>query len=452
MHNLNEPKPSRIRGWLKQSLSIKILSIGLITMLLMIPNSLVKDLIRERNYNQQEVVREVSSKWGKAQNIVGPVLTIPYKTYYENKDGEVKEYTKQSHFLPEFLNINGTINPENRKRGLYNVVLYQTNINCDGWFKQPNFKVFNIEEKDILWDQAFLQVSIPDMSGINDNIILNYGDDTFKMESGIEKINGFQSGVKIPIAIDRDKKELEFRFGLDLNGSHALQFGPIGKETNVQISSSWNSPSFLGAFLPDEHTITEDGFAASWKILDLNRNYPQSWVNEEQNLLQSTFGLKLMQPVDEYAKNTRSAKYALLVITLTFLIFFFFEIINKQKMHPMHYILVGLAISIFYILLLSLSEHIGFNLAYILSAWAVVGLIGIYTTSIVKSRYLVLMLAGILASIFGFIFIILQLEDFALLAGSIGLFVVLAIVMYYSRNIDWNKVGKSEVEVQPEME
>jgi inner membrane protein len=118
----------------------------------------------------------------------------------------------------------------------------------------------------------------------------------------------------------------------------------------------------------------------------------------------------------------------------------------------MHYILVGLAISIFYILLLSLSEHIGFNLAYILSAWAVVGLIGIYTTSIVKSRYLVLMLAGILASIFGFIFIILQLEDFALLAGSIGLFVVLAIVMYYSRNIDWNKVGKSEVEVQPEME
>jgi len=452
MHHLNEPKPSRFRSWFKQSLLIKILSIGFITMLLMIPNSLVQDLIRERNYNQQEVVREVSNKWGKAQDIVGPVLTIPYKTYFENKDGEIKTYTKHSHFLPEFLNINGTVNPESRKRGLYNVVLYQTNIHCDGWFEQPDFKSFNIDDQDILWDQAFLQVSIPDMSGINDNIILNYGDDTFKMESGIEKINGFQSGVKIPIAIDREKKELEFRFGLDLNGSHSLQFGPIGKETNVKISSSWNSPSFLGAFLPDEHTINEDGFTASWKILDLNRNYPQAWVNEEQNLLQSTFGLKLMQPVDEYAKNTRSAKYALLVIALTFLIFFFFEIINKQKMHPMHYIFVGLAISIFYILLLSLSEHIGFNLAYIFSAWAVVGLIGIYTTSIIKSRYLVVMLSGILASIFGFIFIILQLEDFALLAGSIGLFMVLAIVMFYSRNIDWNKVGRNEVKVQPEME
>ena len=442
MNTAKESSLFKVRSWIKQSLFLKIANIGLIIGLLMIQNTLIKDLIKERNYNQKSVISEVSEKWGKEQQIVDPVLTIPYKTYFEDKDGVVHETIKYSHFLPEQLNINGEINPENRSRGIYQVVLYQALINCQGWFKQPNFNKLGIDPKKIMLDQAFLQVSIPDMAGINDKITLEYNQKSYQMEPGIERINGFNSGVKIPVTINTEIQNLEFSFDLNLNGSNALTFGPIGKETIVHLNSSWGSPSFMGSFLPDDHTVNDEGFVASWKVLDLNRNYPQSWINEKQNLLQSSFGLELIQPVDEYAKNFRSAKYALLVISLTFLLFFFFEVVNKQKVHPMHYIFVGLAISIFYILLLSLSEHLGFNKAYFISSWAIIGLVGTYSATILNTKQLALILSGILCAIFGFIFIILQLEDFALLAGSIGLLLVLASVMFYSRNIDWNNVGK----------
>lgn len=163
------------------------------------------------------------------------------------------------------------------------------------------------------------------MAGINDEITLTYDKESYRMEPGIEKINGFNSGVRIPLSINTERQELAFSFDLNINGSSALTFGPIGKETLVQLNSTWGSPSFMGSFLPDDHQVTEDGFTASWKILDLNRNYPQSWADSNQDLLQSSFGLKLMQPVDEYSKNFRSAKYALLVISLTFLLFFFLK-------------------------------------------------------------------------------------------------------------------------------
>ena len=442
MSTTSENFISKFRNWIRQSLYIKIASIGFIIILLMIPNSIIKNLIHERNYRQQEVISEVSNKWGNAQQVIGPVLTIPYKTFYENQDGKKLEIIKHCNFLPEQIEINGEINPESRKRGIYNVVLYQTSINSIGYFKQPDIKKLGISEENVLFDKAFIQISISDMAGINDKIKLTFDNDTYRMESGIKKMNGFNSGVKIPIKLNRISKELKFSFDLNLNGSHFLTFGPVGKETLVNLNSTWGSPSFMGSFLPDDRSISKEGFNASWKILDLNRNYPQSWIGEQQNLLQSSFGVELIQTVDEYSKNLRSAKYALLVISLTFLVFFFFEVINKQKVHPMHYTLIGLSISIFYFLLLSLSEHIGFNLAYLISSTVIVGMIVSYSLSIFDTKFLTIVLLGILSSIMGFIFIILQLEDFALLAGSVGLAIVVASVMYYSRTIDWNNVGK----------
>jgi len=436
----------RFGKWIKQSLFIKLSSIGFIILLLMIPNSIVQDLIRERNYNQENVIHEVSEKWGQQQQIVGPVLTVPYKVTYKGDDDKVYESTEYSHFLPEQLKIEGEVNPEERKRGIYNVVLYQTLLNCKGIFKQPDFTKLGIDKENVYMEHAFLQVSIPDMAGINDKITIEYDNQKYQMEPGIEKINGFQSGVKIPVAIDPDKEDITYNFDLNLNGSKTLTFGPIGKETIVNVNSKWHSPSFMGSFLPDEHTVSDEGFTASWKVLDLNRNYPQSWTKNKQDLLQSAFGLELMQPVDEYTKNFRSAKYALLVICLTFLVFFFFEVLNKQKVHPIHYTFVGLAISIFYFLLLSLSEHIGFNKAYIISSIAIIGLVGAYSTTILETKLLALILSGILTGIIAFIFIILQLEDYALLAGSIGLLLVLASVMYYSRNVDWSNVGRVNAE------
>jgi len=281
----------KFRNYLKQSLYIKIASIGTIILLLMIPNTIIKELIDERNLRQQSVIQEVSSKWGNKQQIVGPVLTVPYKVFNKNSESEIFESLKYSHFLPEYLKINGEINPDERKRGIYNVVLYQTLINCGGWFNQPDYKKLGIAEENLLLDKAFIQISIPDMAGINDKINLKLESKTYQMEPGIEKVNGFNSGVKIPVKIDKQSQEIEFDFDLNLNGSHGLTFGPIGKETVVHLNSKWGSPSFMGSFLPDEHSIGKDGFTASWKVLDLNRNYPQSWTGEQQNLMQSMFGL-----------------------------------------------------------------------------------------------------------------------------------------------------------------
>jgi inner membrane protein len=445
MNTNNESTIDRIRSWFKQSLFIKTISIGFIMLLLMIPNTLIKEIIRERNYSQKDAIQEVSAKWGNEQQIIGPILTVPYKSIHTNADGETFENIKFSHFLPEQLSINANVNPNTRKRGIYNVILYQSNLDCNGSFGKIDLSQFGIQEEHVLWDKAYVVVSIPDMGGINDNIEMTFGEQKARMESGITTMNNIQSGVKMPISLDPTATHHAFNFSLDINGSKSINFAALGKETNVELSSTWASPSFNGAFLPDERQISEAGFTAKWKVLDLNRNYPQAWIGTNQNLKQSTFGLTLIQPVNEYAKNTRSAKYALLVISLTFLLFFFFEVINKQTVHPMHYILIGLAISVFYILLLSLSEHLGFNRAYLISTWATVGLIGAYSTTILSARKLVFILSGILFAIFGFIFVILQLEDFALLAGAIGLFAVLAMVMYFSRNIDWGNVGKGKV-------
>jgi inner membrane protein len=215
-----------------------------------------------------------------------------------------------------------------------------------------------------------------------------------------------------------------------------LKFVPVGKTTDIEISSVWNTPSFTGAFLPDERQINDSGFVAKWNILQLNRNFPQTWVNNKYNIEESAFGVNLLLPVDQYQKSMRSAKYAIMFIALTFIIFLFVEILNKKRIHPVQYILVSFGLLLFYTLLLSLAEHIGFNLAYVISGAAIVGLITSYSQSIFKKTKLTLIMGGALSFLYIFLFVVLQLQDFALILGSIGLFIILAIIMYLSRKID----------------
>ncbi|RMG84254.1 MAG: cell envelope integrity protein CreD, partial [Bacteroidetes bacterium] len=240
-----------------------------------------------------------------------------------------------------------------------------------------------------------------------------------------------------------------FELKIKLNGQGSFSVEPVGRVTKLSLSSDWPSPGFSGAFLPDSHQISKDGFTAEWQVLDLNRNYPQQWSDDEYNGFggqgRMAFGVRLVQPVDEYLKNTRSAKYAVLVVGLTFLIFFFFEVLHKLLIHPFQYFLIGIALAVFYLILLSFSEHIGFNRAYLVATAATVSLISGYGWAILKYKKLVLQLTLFLVTIYGFIYIILQLEDYALLAGTVGVFVALALAMYYSRNIDWYNLGDSEV-------
>lgn len=454
----------RFSQWLKESLFVKFFSIGFLVLLLLIPIAMIKELIREREYRQAEVKNEVSLSWGGSQAIQGPVLTVPYTTY-TMVEGKQTEERHIAYFLPQTLDVDGDLKHQIRKRSIFDVVLYQAGITLSGEFQQPDFQAFNLEKANVHWNEARLAVGIRGMTGIKEAVQVDWSGEVQRMEPGTGITGLLASGVSAPVKLGPDGAGYRFSIPIKLNGSEYLSFEPVGKATTVKLKSDWPSPSFEGAFLPDQRDIAGTGFSAAWQVLDLNRSYPQQWkddvvrfattggpqasasyssdtaVASPMESTASNIAVRLIQPVDEYQKNTRSAKYAILVVGLTFLLYFFFEMLRKLFIHPFQYLLVGLALTVFYLLLLSLSEHLGFNAAYLVSSMATISLICVYSVSMLKIRRLVWQLLTMLVGIYGFIFILLQLEDYALLAGSIGVFLALAAVMFSSRKVDWYNLG-----------
>ena len=436
----------RFNTWLRTSVTMRIVTIGILILLFMIPISSIESLIREREYRQQDTINEVSALWGNPQTIKGPILTIPYSSYtkvYDTDDKEkftLVEQTEYAHFLPEKLLINGEVAPEIRYRGIYEVIVYSSKVQLSGEFLIPNFREWNIAPEYIHWDDAYLAMGLPDLRSIQEYVEVSWDGENYSFNPGVESRDVIQSGIHaaIPMApTDSVGEKHSFQLSLNFNGSSSLDFVPLGKSTQVTINSPWKDPSFGGAFLPDERDVSDTGFSANWEVLHLNRPYPQSFRGSQQGIDASSFGVSLIVPVDEYQKSMRSAKYALMFISLTFMIFFFVQILRKVRIHPIQYIMVGLALVIFYTLLIALSEHIPFRYAYLIASTAIIGLITLYVHSIFTSRQLTGIVAGILVILYAFIFTIIQLQDYALLMGSIGLFVVLALVMYLSRKIDW---------------
>ena len=464
--------------WVRYSVTFRIAIIGILALLLLIPVSMVEDLIYERERVSEEAVSEVSQKWGEPQVVAGPVLSVPYKKYITNEKGERVSVTQYVHFLPQELSINSVVEPQIRSRGIFDVVVYSSEIDFSGKFAQSDIRDLGIEDIKVDWDNAFISLGISDVRGIQDNVKINWNGDELQFKPGIQTDdvlrNVIQSGGRadtVGLAIDK-KTNLgqnsgisarlpegveegngfghTFSFKLNLNGSQEIQFVPVGRTTEVALKSSWGSPSFNGAFLPDMRTVGDDGFEASWKIFDLNRGYPQSWIGDTHNIYSSAFGAKLLITVDGYKKATRSVKYALLIIALTFLVFFFAEAFNKKRIHLIQYILVGLSMVLFYALLVSISEITGFGWAYLISSVATISLIVLYSKSVLANTKMALTQGFILTFLYLFVYIILQLEDYALLMGSVLLFSILAIVMYLSRRVDWYAIGSNTQEDAPQ--
>ena len=427
----------------KTNLFLKISLIVVIALLLFIPTSMIKDLIRERENTQRNAIQEISSKWGEVQTVSGPYVSVPYYKnvkQYSTKDSaykliKVKEYI---HFLPTLLNVNGEIFPERRYRGIYEIVVYNSKLNISGEYNDIDFLDLDIPLEDIQFEKAFITVGISDLRGIEKQVELNWNQDKSSFNPGTITHDILESGINAPIRIAKnDSSNYKFSLDFDLKGSQMLYFIPVGEVTDVNIASSWANPSFNGAFLPDNRTVSDSGFTANWNILHLNRNFPQQWIGSLQRIDYSAFGIDLLLPVDSYLKSMRSIKYAILFIGFTFLVFFFVEVLNKVFIHPVQYVLVGIALVVFYTLLLSISEHLTYNLAFLVSAVATLLLIIGYVKAILKSNMLTFLIGGILSVLYTFIFVIIQLQDYALLIGSIGIFIILSLVMYFSRKIDW---------------
>ena len=435
---------------IKNSLYFKIGGIVLIALLLLIPTGMIKSIIYEREQTQREAIDEVSEKWGGAQTLQGPVLTIPYTRYVKEIDKAtgketLVQITERLHVLPSKLDIQASVKPDRRHRGVYEIVVYNSALHVSGAFTKLNFKDLEAKGHSFKFNEATLNAGIDDLRGIEKQIELNWEGKKLPFNPGVSNQDIFYSGINSKVSISPTDDHLyRFSFDIELKGSQQLYFTPVGKETDVVLNSDWQTPKFDGAFLPDQHKTDKAGFKAHWNILNLNRNYPQSWTGSSYKLRDSSFGVDLKLPVDNYQKSHRSIHYAILFIGLTFLVFFFIEIFQSSGIHPIQYILVGIALVVFYTLLLSISEHIRFNYAFILSALATVALISLYVRAILRSLKMSLFIAGLLSMLYIFIFVIIQLEDLALLIGSIGVFIILGLVMYFSRKIDWYNIGQDK--------
>jgi inner membrane protein len=428
------------------SLSVKIGLIAILILLLLIPTVMVQELIHEREERQTSALNEIGSNWGSEQTIVGPVLTIPYDHFIsvkENLNTEAK-ITKQKrfiHILPDDLKIRGKIDPEKRYRGIYEVVVYNSQIKIEGSFSSLNFSKLDINIENVHLNKAFLSLGLSDLKGIEKQIVLTWNKEESFFNPGTRTKDVITRGINSPVSLRKNNDIYNFALNLSLKGSQYLHFTAVGKTTDVQLSSTWTNPSFNGLFLPDKRSVSEKGFDANWNVLHLNRNFPQQWVGSSKNIASSAFGVNLLLPIDRYQKSIRVAKYAILFITLTFLVFFFVEVQHKTFIHPIQYVLVGIALIVFYTLLISISEHLSFNIAYIISSLMTISLIFAYVKAILKVRYMSELIAGILLVLYSFIFVIIQLQDFALLIGSIGVFIILSLVMYFSRKIDWAAIN-----------
>lgn len=435
---------------LKNNIYFKIGTIVIITLLLLIPASMIRSLIIERESTQNEAIREVSSKWGEEQTISGPLISIPYYRYikeFSRKDStekivQIKEFI---HILPTELNISGNINPEKRYRGIYEIVVYNSKLSISGAFNNIDLASLDIQPRNILFDKAEFVIGINDLRGIEEQVILNWNDQNIAFNPGVSSNDVVMTGISALLNLDlKDSSAYNFSLELDLKGSQLLYFTPVGRVTNINLRSGWPNPSFKGAFLPDSREVSEKGFVANWNVLHLNRNFPQIWLGNRHSISDSSFGIDLLLPVDNYQKSYRSIRYAILFIGFTFLTFFFIEVLNKVFIHPIQYILVGIALIVFYSLLLSISEYLKYNLAFIVSAISTLALIAGYVQAILKSGKLTLLISGILTVLYSFIFTIIQLQDYALLIGSIGIFIILGLVMYFSRKIDWYNINLNE--------
>jgi inner membrane protein len=439
------------KRWYQQphSVLIKLSVIAVIILALIIPSAWIQDLISEREGYQHQIINGLNSEWAGPQLIQGPVLVIPYKKQVTEIGAGSKipishEVIKTLYLLPQNLQIKADAKTEPFKRGVYDATGYNAKILLQGNFNKPELNTLGVNPDDLLYDKARLVFSLSDLKGLKANPTINVNAQQYVSEPASEGNIPFDRALQVHFPLQKDQA-FTFSYQLDLKGSNELTFLQLGKSTDVEMTSDWAEPDFSGHSLPDSRHVTTHGFNASWHRLYYNRPFPQQWLDDDSVLTNkkvradAVFGVKLQLPIDQYRKVLRTTKYSTLIILLTFVSLFLTELIRKQRIHLFNYCLIGAAMVVYYTLLLSFSEQIGYNYAYLVSSVATIGLIAWFTSSLLKNGKAAGMFAFILSLFYGFIFIIIQLEELSLLVGSVALFIVVAALMFFSRKIDWDR-------------
>lgn len=449
-------------------ITLKLALIFFLVIILLIPRAMIMELVTERKSLSNSVTREVSDGWGGDQTFTGPVLVIPYEKWTDQEDkSRPKIMTKQELIIfPDSTDMTGTLDTETKHRSIYDVLLYRTSVDCSGTFTLPDPAVTKIQPSNLLTDEAYVVMGLSDVRGISEKIRFSWEENPITFSPGMENISfnflsksqagtadsqpaaakNISSGLKSPVVLSLDKKTYRFAGNINFRGSGSLNFAPLARTTTVTVSSSHPDPVFSGSFLP-EHKVSSSGFNATWKVLEYNRSIPE-FTTEQQTVTVSdaTFGVTVKNILDHYSKTERSGKYMILFIGLTFLVVLITETVLKIRVHIFQYLLIGIALAVFFTLLLSISEFLGFDKAYLIAASATVLQIFLYSLGMFKNRKSSLLLLALLVSLFAYIYQLIRLENTALLAGSVGLFVIVTATMYITRKVRWLESGSGEVE------
>lgn len=424
------------------SITYKGITTGILILVMLIPSIFLANLVTERKQRQQEVVNEISAKWAGAQTIAGIHLSIPYIITTKDAKGNIELIEKQLICLPENLRLSSQLIPEIRPRSIYKVLLYRSVNQFNGNFLVRLPK--DIDPLTVQWKTASICMGLTEIKGIEERVTVSAGGQDIELSPGLPANDRVaENGLSAPIDLSAysDGQPISFTSILKLKGSEQLHFLPLAGNSQFFIRSSWKNPSFDGNYLPGSRIVNDSGFNASWAFNKANLPFGTMLNDPGFASEKFSFGITMVQPSDQYAKTDRSVKYAILFIGLTFSLFFIIELMQKNPVHPVQYVLIGIALSIFYSLLLSLSEFIQFDLAYAIAALATILLITFYAKGHFRSWKTAGIFSGVLTSLYLFTFVLVRLEDTALLIGSIGLFGILSLVMYASRRINWYGVA-----------
>ncbi len=433
-------------------MTAKLALIGVLLLALLIPLTMVEGMIRERGNARAEAAADIGESWGNAQTIGGPVVIVPLRYGVPDRQGVIRRVADELYLLPRELMIEGDAGMQVLNRGIFRIPVYSASLSVAGSLPPIAFEAAEGEELEIVWDDALIAVPLSDPRALRDTVTLTIAGTTIEFEPGGSRVPGLGPMLTARIGhLDRQlfQSAQAFSYQLRLSGTRALDFRPDGDTTRVELRSDWPSPSFRGPYLPETRRVGPDGFEANWQILALGRGYPGSWRDSETrtssgdlsyHLLPtpgSGFGVDFLVPVDIHSSSLRAIKYAGLYLAVTFAAFFLFEVFTKVRLHPVQYLSVGLANGVFYLLLLALGEHAGFGLAYLASATASTALISGYAAAILGASRRAWPTAALLTALYTYLYTTLRAEDFALLAGALGLFVLLTGFMYATRTVDW---------------
>jgi inner membrane protein len=439
---------SKLVSWLS-SPSVKLFLIGALVLVLTIPLIMVYGILTERQSRAWSVESEIAGSWGGAQSLAGPFLILPFTSTErqvvdnQSRDVTVKRYAV---LLPETLKIEGQAKSDVLRRSLFDVTVYRAQLTLTGRFAAPELAGL-VRPETVLWDEAMLVLSVSDVRAFKDQVqlVIPGGKPlSFEPSAGPAGAGTGISGIHLTLPAVTAKAGFDFTIPLTLNGSQSLGFAPAGRATEAELSSDWPHPSFTGAFLPDRREISGKGFSASWAVPHLARNVPQRFLLPDYGLNaldQASFGVRFYQPVDFYQLVERALKYAPFFIAAVFVVAFLLETLSGRRVHMAQYLFIGMAQVIFYLLLLAFSEQIGFTGAYALGAGATIGLVGLYAGIILKGVGRGLLMLVTLMAVYGLLYLLLRLEDYALLAGALAAFFLLAVTMFATLKVNWRGTG-----------